>query len=31
MVRERHVPGELPWGWWLRARDGVLEDEEGRT
>lgn len=31
MARERHVPGELPWGWWLRVRDGVLEDEDGRT
>lgn len=31
MARERHVPGELPWGWWLRARDGALEDEDGRT
>lgn len=31
MVRDRHVPGELPWGWWLRARGGVLEDEDGRT
>ena len=31
MVRERHSPGKLPWGWWLRARGGVLEDEDGRT
>ncbi|AGH50179.1 hypothetical protein G432_12290 [Sphingomonas sp. MM-1] len=23
--------GDLPWGWWLRARDGVLEDQDGRT
>ena len=30
-ARDRHVPGELPWGWWLRARDGMLEDEHGRT
>jgi hypothetical protein len=31
MARDRHIPGELPWGWWLRARDGRLEDEDGRT
>ncbi len=31
MARERHRPGELPWGWWLRSRSGVLEDEDGRT
>lgn len=31
MVRDRHRPGDLPWGWWLRVRDGVLEDEGGRT
>ena len=31
MVRDRHRPGDLPWGWWLRVRDGVLEDEDGRT
>ncbi len=31
MIRDRHRPGDLPWGWWLRARDGVLEDEDGRT
>ena len=24
-------PGELPWGWWMRSRGGVLEDEHGRT
>ncbi|MFL0587183.1 hypothetical protein [Sphingomonas sp. ABOLG] len=31
MARDGHRPGELPWGWWLRARLGVLEDEHGRT
>lgn len=25
------MPGELPWGWWLRARDNRFEDEDGRT
>lgn len=25
------MPGDLPWGWWLRARDGRFEDEDGRT
>ncbi|WP_260449509.1 hypothetical protein [Sphingomonas melonis] len=29
-ARERHRPGELPWGWWLRANGNFLEDEEGR-
>lgn len=28
--RDRHY-GELPWGWWLRVRGGVLEDDRGRT
>jgi hypothetical protein len=27
--RETHV-GDLPWGWWLRASRGALEDEDGR-
>lgn len=26
----RHV-GDLPWGWWLRAGERALEDEDGRT
>lgn len=29
-ARDRHRPGELPWGWWLRACDDYLEDEQGR-
>jgi hypothetical protein len=24
------MPGELPWGWWLRANGHMLEDEQGR-
>ena len=31
MVRDGHRSGEMPWGWWLRARSGLLEDEHGRT
>lgn len=31
MTRNGHRPGGLPWGWWLRARRSVLEDEDGRT
>lgn len=30
MTRDWHRPGELPWGWWLRTRAGMLEDEHGR-
>lgn len=30
-ARERHRAGELPWGWWLRARGDKLEDDDGRT
>lgn len=30
MSRDRHRPGELPWGWWLRANGNNLEDEQGR-
>lgn len=29
-ARERHRPGELPWGWWLRVNGNYLEDEDGR-
>ncbi|MDQ1158548.1 hypothetical protein QE385_002875 [Sphingomonas sp. SORGH_AS 950] len=29
-ARERHRPGELPWGWWLRANGAHFEDEDGR-
>lgn len=29
-ARDSHWAGELPWGWWLRSRDGALEDEDGR-
>lgn len=29
-ARERHRPGELPWGWWLRVKNGFFEDEDGR-
>lgn len=29
-ARERHRPGELPWGWWLRVNGPHLEDEDGR-
>jgi hypothetical protein len=28
-ARDRHRPGELPWGWWLRVNGNYLEDEEG--
>lgn len=28
--RDRHA-GDLPWGWWLRVRGGLIEDEQGRT
>lgn len=28
--RDRHS-GDLPWGWWLRARELGLEDDSGRT
>lgn len=30
MFRDRHRPGELPWGWWLRANGDHLEDDKGR-
>ncbi len=30
MVKDRHRPGELPWGWWLRVNGNYLEDEQGR-
>ncbi len=29
-ARERHRPGELPWGWWLRVNGNLFEDEDGR-
>jgi hypothetical protein len=29
-ARDRHRPGELPWGWWLRVNGDHLEDEGGR-
>lgn len=29
-ARERHRPGDLPWGWWLRANGAHFEDEDGR-
>lgn len=29
-ARDRHRPGELPWGWWLRVRGSRIEDEQGR-
>lgn len=29
-ARERHRPGDLPWGWWLRANGPHFEDEDGR-
>jgi hypothetical protein len=28
-ARDRHRPGELPWGWWLRVNGNHFEDEEG--
>lgn len=31
MMQWRQSGHDLPWGWWLRAHGGVLEDEEGRS
>lgn len=31
MDRRDRRSGELPWGWWLRVRGGVFEDDHGRT
>ncbi len=28
-ARDRHRPGELPWGWWLRVNGNHFEDAEG--
>lgn len=30
MVQHEQIDGDLPWGWWLRANGGVLEDDKGR-
>jgi hypothetical protein len=30
MNRKEQHSGEMPWGWWLRVRGGVLEDDEGK-
>ena len=30
MVRDFEGRGDQPWGWWLRAAGGAIEDGEGR-
>lgn len=31
MTGDNRYPGELPWGWWLRATGSGLQDGAGRT
>lgn len=30
MIGSRGIEGVQPWGWWLRVRNGVIEDADGR-